>query len=110
MRLYEQSVRTRYLQQAPEVDFIKLKHEFIKHCRHLLYLAQIAYETEDSMITTDESFVTEQLFVVLKSFKDNYFSELHAFDTLEFEYEYDELADNEESDDEYEEMSDEGER
>ncbi|CAF5148341.1 unnamed protein product, partial [Rotaria sp. Silwood1] len=77
--------------------------------KHLLYLAQTEYGSENSVATTDEIFVSEQLFEVLKSFKDSYFSELYAYDTLDFNDEYDELTYDEETDDEHEEMTDEGE-
>ncbi len=73
--------------------------------KHLLHLAQIEYEFENFTPTTDEIFAAEQLFEVLKSFKDSCFSELYTYDTLEFEDEYDEMMDEEENDenDDYDE-------
>ncbi|CAF1224691.1 unnamed protein product [Rotaria sordida] len=67
--------------------------------KHLLHLTQTEYGSENSATTTDEIFVAERLFQVLKSFTDSYFSELYTYDTLEFEDEYDEMADAEESND-----------
>ncbi|CAF4123095.1 unnamed protein product [Rotaria sordida] len=69
--------------------------------KHLLYLAQTEYGARNSTTaTTDEIFPAERLFEVLKSFKDSYFSELHTYDTLEFDDEYDEITDEEEDDNE----------
>ncbi|CAF0878160.1 unnamed protein product [Rotaria sordida] len=67
--------------------------------KHLLRLTQTKYGSENSATTTDEIFVAERLFQVLKSFKGSYFSELYTYDTLEFEDEYDEMTDAEESND-----------
>ncbi|CAF1325206.1 unnamed protein product [Rotaria magnacalcarata] len=72
--------------------------------KHLLHLTQTGYGSENSAANTDEIFVAERLFEILKSFKDSYFNELYSYDTLEFEDEYDEMADAEESG---EEMTDE---
>ena len=58
---------------------------------HLLYLAQIEYESGSFATTTDEILVAELLFEVLKSFKDGYFSELYIYDTLQFDDEYEEM-------------------
>jgi hypothetical protein len=68
--------------------------------KHLLYLVQTEYGSENSATTVDEIFTAERLFEVLKSFKDSYFSELFTYDTLEFEDEYDGMTDEEEIDDE----------
>ncbi|CAF4517114.1 unnamed protein product, partial [Didymodactylos carnosus] len=75
--------------------------------KYLLYLAQTEYRSENSVTTIDEIFVSGQLFEVLKSFKDSYFSELYTYDTFNFDDEYDELTDDEESDGEPEEITDE---
>ncbi|CAF3709878.1 unnamed protein product [Rotaria sp. Silwood1] len=66
--------------------------------KHLLYLAQTEYGSGNFATTIDEIFVAEQLFEVLKSFKDSYFSELYTYDTLEFDDEYEEMTDTEEND------------
>ncbi|CAF3782795.1 unnamed protein product [Rotaria sordida] len=68
--------------------------------KHLLHLTQTEFGSGNSATTTDESFAAEQLFKVLKSFKDSYFSEPYTYDSLEFEDEYAEMIDEEESDDE----------
>lgn len=72
--------------------------------KHLLHLTQTEYGSENSATNTDEIFVAERLFEILNSFKDSYFNELYSYDTLEFEDEYDQMTDSEESD---EEMTDE---
>ncbi len=66
--------------------------------KHLLHLARTEYGFENSATTSDEIFAAEQLFEVVKSFSDNYFSEMYTYDTLEFEDEYDEMTDEEEND------------
>ncbi|CAF4343610.1 unnamed protein product, partial [Rotaria sordida] len=63
--------------------------------KHLLDLAQTGFGYGNSAMTTDEIFIAERLFEVLKSFKDSYFSELYSYDSLEFEDEYDETAEEE---------------
>lgn len=67
--------------------------------KHLVYLTKNEYGSETSAATTDEIFIAERLFEVLKSFKNSYFNELYTYDTLEFNDEYDEESDEEESDD-----------
>ncbi|CAF1075577.1 unnamed protein product [Rotaria sordida] len=74
--------------------------------KHLVYLTQTEYGYEHSAITTDEICASKQLFQVLKSFKDSYFSEIYTYDTLELADQYDELTDDEETDDEYDETTD----
>ncbi|CAF3310185.1 unnamed protein product [Rotaria sp. Silwood2] len=68
--------------------------------KHLLYLAETEYTPENSATTTDEVLAAERLFEVLKSFKDSYFNEMYSYDTLEFEEEFDEIADEDKNDDE----------
>ena len=66
--------------------------------KHLLYLAETEYTSENSATTADEIFAAERLFEILKSFKDSYFNELYSYDTLEFEDEFDEMTDEEDGD------------
>ncbi|CAF1661434.1 unnamed protein product, partial [Adineta ricciae] len=66
--------------------------------KYLLYLAQTAFGPGSSATITDEIVVGERFFEVLKSFKDSYFNELYTYDTLELDDEYDEMSDEEESD------------
>ncbi|CAF4184658.1 unnamed protein product, partial [Rotaria sordida] len=73
--------------------------------KHLLYLAKNEYGPGNSVTTTDEIFTAERLFEVLKSFKNSYFNELYTYDTLEFNDEYDEVTDEEESDDKIDDYS-----
>jgi hypothetical protein len=77
--------------------------------KHLLYSTQTEYGYEHSAITSDEIFASKQLFEVLKSFKDSFFNEVHTYDALELADEYDELNDDEESDDTYEKTTVQGE-
>jgi len=67
--------------------------------KHLLHLAQTECGSGNSATTTDEIFLAERLFEVLKSFKGSYFSELYTYDTLDFDDECDEMTNEEESDD-----------
>ncbi|CAF3943808.1 unnamed protein product [Rotaria sp. Silwood1] len=76
--------------------------------KHLLHLAKGEYGFENSATTTDEIFAAEQLFEVLKSFKDSYFSQLYTYDTLEFEDEYDEITSEDENDDEIDDYDEHG--
>ncbi|CAF3352789.1 unnamed protein product [Rotaria socialis] len=68
--------------------------------KHLLYLTQTEYGSENYATTVDEIFTVERLFEVLKSFKDSYISELYTYDPLEYEDEHDDMTDEEETDDE----------
>ena len=68
--------------------------------KHLLYLAETEYASGNSTTTADEIFAAERLFEILKSFKDSYFNQLYSYDTLQFEDEFDEMTDEEESGDE----------
>ena len=75
----------------------------INIAKHLLYLTEREFSDDDSKTSTDEIAAAQQLFEVLKSFKDSYFNELDVYETLDFndEYdEYDEKTDEEESTDE----------
>ncbi|CAF1150664.1 unnamed protein product [Rotaria sp. Silwood1] len=68
--------------------------------KHFLYLAKNEYGSENSATATDQMFAAERLFEVLKSSKNSYFNELYTHDTLEFNDEYDEMTDEGESNDE----------
>lgn len=61
---------------------------------------------ENSTTTEDEILASQQLFEILKTFKDGHFNELHIDQTLDFSDEYDEMMDGEDSSDE-EESTDE---
>ena len=58
--------------------------------KHLLYLRKTEFGSANSMTSADEIFAAQQLFEALKAFKDSYFSELHTYETLEFDDGYDE--------------------
>ena len=75
--------------------------------KHLLYLTQMEFAFEDTKPSADEIFASQQLFKILKTFKDSYFNELHSYQTLDFHDEYDAMTDEEESTDEDENQSSE---
>ncbi|CAF3015628.1 unnamed protein product [Rotaria sp. Silwood2] len=74
--------------------------------KHLLYLPEREFSNEGSRTSADEIVASEQLFEVLKSFKDSRFSELDVYQTLDFDDEYDETTDKEEGTDEEESLDD----
>ncbi len=45
-------------------------------------------------------FVTQQLFEVLQAYRNSYLSEFHAYETIDFNNEYDSMSNEEESNDE----------
>ena len=61
---------------------------------------------EDIIPSADEIFASQQLFKILKTFKDSDFNELHTYQTRDFHAEYDEITEKEESTDD-EESNDE---
>ncbi|CAF1323221.1 unnamed protein product [Didymodactylos carnosus] len=74
--------------------------------KHLLHLTKMEFGSEDSTTSADEIFASQQLFEILKSFKDSCFSESYTDQTLDFHDEYDEIMDEEDITDE-EESNDE---
>ncbi|CAF0773412.1 unnamed protein product [Rotaria sordida] len=74
--------------------------------KHLLYLTEREFSNEGSRTSADEIAASEQLFEVLKSFKDSHFSELDVYQTLDFYDEYDETTDEEEGTGEEESLDD----
>ena len=62
---------------------------------------------ENSTTSADEIFASEQLFEILKSFKDSCFSELYTDKTLDFHDEYDEMTNEEDTTDEEESNNEE---
>ena len=78
---------------------------------HLLDLTKAGFGLEAKTTTTsDEIFASQQLFVILKAIKHSCFSELRTYDSLEFDNEYDDAMDEENSDesDDFEENQDQG--
>ncbi|CAF1475898.1 unnamed protein product, partial [Rotaria sp. Silwood1] len=67
--------------------------------KHILHLTENEYDSENSPTTTDDIFAAERIFEVLKSINVSYFTELYAYDTLDFDDEYDEMTDEESSND-----------
>jgi hypothetical protein len=61
---------------------------------------------QNSTTSEDEVLASQQLFEILKTFKDSYSNELHTYESLDFHDEYDEIADEGDSVDE-EESTDE---
>ncbi|CAM4907822.1 unnamed protein product [Rotaria socialis] len=78
----------------------------INIAKHLLYLTEREFSDDDSKTSADEIAASQQLFDVLKSFKDSYFNELNVYETLDFDDEYDEITEEEESTDEEDESID----
>ncbi|CAF2080105.1 unnamed protein product [Rotaria magnacalcarata] len=78
----------------------------INIAKHLLYLTEREFSDDDSKTSADEIAASQQLFEVLKSFKDSYFNELDVYETLDFDDEYDEITEEEESIDEEDESID----
>ncbi|CAF1102379.1 unnamed protein product [Didymodactylos carnosus] len=74
--------------------------------KHLLYLTQSEFDFKYSTPSDDEIYASQQLFKILKSFKDSYFNELYTYESLDFNDEYDKTTDEEDTTDE-EESSDE---
>ncbi|CAF2879751.1 unnamed protein product [Rotaria sp. Silwood2] len=77
--------------------------DLVNIAKHLLHLTQMEYGFEDSIPSTDEVFASQQLFEILKTFKDSYFNELYTYQTFDFNDEYDEITDEEENIDDYDE-------
>ena len=68
--------------------------------KHLLHLTQIEFHFENSTTSEDEVLASQQLFEILKTFKDGYFNELYTYESLDFHDEYDELTDEDSVDEE----------
>ena len=69
--------------------------------QHLLDLTKAEFDSEaEATPATDEIFASQQLFEIFKAFKNSYFGELHSFHSLEFANEYDDIIDEEQSNDE----------
>jgi hypothetical protein len=75
--------------------------------KHLLHLIQIEFCFEDTIPSVDEIFASQQLFKILKTFKNSYFNELYTYQTLDFHDEYDETTNEEESTDDGESSDEE---
>ncbi|CAF2880172.1 unnamed protein product [Rotaria sp. Silwood2] len=67
--------------------------------KHLLHLAETNFGSANAVTNSDEMFASQQLFEVLKTYKNSYFSEFCTYETLEFNDEYDNMTDEEESND-----------
>ncbi|CAF4492207.1 unnamed protein product [Rotaria sp. Silwood2] len=79
---------------------------FVNIAKHLFHLTQLECCFEDSPTSADEIFASQQLFEILKTFKDDYFHELYTYQSLDFHDEYDETTDEEESTDEEDNIGD----
>ncbi len=74
--------------------------------KHLFYLIQSEFSFDASTPSDDEIFASQQLFKILKSFKNSYFNELYTYQGLDFDDQYNETTDEEDTTDE-EESADE---
>jgi hypothetical protein len=75
--------------------------------KHLLHLTQMEFHFQNSTTSEDEILASQQLFEILKTFKDSYFNELHTYESLDFHDEYDEMTDEGDSADEEESIDEE---
>lgn len=91
--LYNQQLLKRLVLSIEEMNLVNI-------AKHLLHLAETEFGFGDSTTTDDEIFASQQLFQILKTFKDSYFNELNVYETLDFHDEYDETTDEEDSIDE----------
>lgn len=71
--------------------------------KHLYNLAEQEYGLPSATTSDIEILAAQQLFQVLKAFENNYFSELYTYQSLEFNDEFDENHDSEQSSDENDE-------
>ncbi|CAF4484619.1 unnamed protein product, partial [Rotaria sp. Silwood2] len=67
--------------------------------KHLLHLAETNFGSANDITSSNEMFASQQLFEVLKTYKNSNFSEFYAYETLDFNNEYDGMTDEEESND-----------
>ncbi|CAF3793990.1 unnamed protein product [Rotaria sp. Silwood1] len=77
----------------------------VNNAKHL-HLTQLEFCSEDSPTSADETFASQQLFEILKTFEDGYFHELYTYQSLDFHDEYDETTDEEELADEEQNIGD----
>jgi len=70
--------------------------------KHLYQLAQKEYGLPNETTSDVEMHAAEQLFHVLKAFENSHFNELSTYQSLDFDDEFDENPDSEESNDENE--------
>ncbi|CAF3371498.1 unnamed protein product, partial [Rotaria sp. Silwood2] len=75
--------------------------------KNLLHLTQFEFCSEGSPTSADKVFASQQLFEILKTFRDGYFHELYTYQSLDFHDEYDETTDEEDSTDEQESTGEE---
>ena len=75
--------------------------------KHVLYLTQIEFHFENSTAGEEEILASQQLFEILKTFKNSYFNELHTYQSLDYCDEYDEVTDERDSTDEDESIDEE---
>ncbi|CAF4273493.1 unnamed protein product, partial [Rotaria sordida] len=65
------------------------------------------FHFQNSTTSEDEVLALQQLFEILKTFKDSYFNELHTYESLDFHEEYNEMTDEGDSADEEESIDEE---
>ncbi len=76
-----------------KTDSLIKKMNLVNIAKHLLHLTQMEFHFENSSTSEDEVLAAQQLFEILKTFKDSYFNELYTSESLDFHDEYDEMTD-----------------
>jgi len=97
---------------SPRLIFEKIdssleKMNLVNIAKHLLHLTQMEFHFENSTTSEDEVLASQQLFEILRTFKDSYFNELHTYESLDFHDEYDEMTDEGDSAEEEESINEE---
>lgn len=90
-----------------KIDSSIEKMNLVNIAKHLLHLTQMEFHFQNSTTSEDEILASQQLFEILKTFKDSYFNELHTYESLDFHDEYDEMTDEGDSADEEESIDEE---
>ncbi|CAF3283173.1 unnamed protein product, partial [Rotaria socialis] len=75
------------------------KMNLVNIAEHLLYLTQMEFHCQNSTTSEDEVLAAQQLFQILKTFKDSYFNDLYTYESLNFHDENDEMTDERDSTD-----------
>ena len=72
--------------------------------KYLLYLSENNFGSVNDVTSFNEIFATQQLFEILKTSRDSYFSELYGYEIFDLNDEFDDFSDEEENnseDDDY---------
>ena len=64
---------------------------------YLVHLAENNFRSANDITTSNAMFAAQQLFEILKSYRNSYFNELYSYETLDFSDEFDDLSNEERS-------------